>query len=51
MAGRDAEPPARRALEWVLDELARDTTVRDDARRVREVRRKDLEELSACYRS
>lgn len=51
MAGRDASPSVRRALEWVLTELDRDPSLRGDVRRVREVRRKDLEELSACYRS
>ena len=42
---------ARGALDWVLHELENDPGVRDDARRIRLVRRQDLEELSACYRS
>ncbi len=42
---------AQHALGLVLHELERDPTVRDDARRVRKVRRQDLEELSSCYRS
>jgi DNA-binding transcriptional ArsR family regulator len=39
-----------RALDWVLAELKTDETVRADARAAREVRRRDLEELGACYR-
>ena len=42
---------ARRALDLVVHELENDPAVRDDARRIRKVRRQDLEELSACYRS
>jgi DNA-binding transcriptional ArsR family regulator len=41
---------ASRALLWVLAELRNDPQVNDDARRIRKVRRQDLEELSACYR-
>jgi len=41
----------KRALDWVLDELRSDPQVSDDARKIRKVRRQDLEELSACYRS
>jgi DNA-binding transcriptional ArsR family regulator len=43
-------PSARRALDWVLAELDSEPSLRDDAQRIRQVRRKDLEELSACYR-
>ena len=49
-AGR-ASRSAKRALAWAVEELRGDPTVRDDARRTRQVRRQDLEELSACYRS
>ena len=48
---RQGIPSARRALAWALNELRTDPAVRKDARRVREVRRQDLEELSACYRN
>jgi ArsR family transcriptional regulator, arsenate/arsenite/antimonite-responsive transcriptional repressor len=51
MSDGDGNPSARRALDWVLGELDRDRTVRDDVRRIRAVRRKNLSELSACYRS
>ena len=41
----------KRALSWVLDEIRSDPRVTADARNIRKVRRQDLEELSACYRS
>lgn len=41
----------RRALEWVVAEVEGDPKLKDDARKIRKVRRQDLEELSACYRS
>ena len=40
----------KRALAWVLDELRNDPRATEDARKIRKVRRQDLEELSACYR-
>lgn len=42
---------ARRALEWVLPEVESDARLKQDARKVRKVRRQDLEVLSACYRN
>lgn len=51
MAGANADPSIRRALDWVLAEAGRDPAMREDARRASAARRKDLEELSACYRS
>ena len=42
---------ARRALDLVLHELENDPAIRDDTRRIRKVRRQDLEESSACYRN
>ncbi|NIM01237.1 MAG: metalloregulator ArsR/SmtB family transcription factor [Acidobacteria bacterium] len=51
LAGEKDDSSARRALDWVLDELKKDPTIREDSRRIREVRRQDLEELSACYRT
>jgi DNA-binding transcriptional ArsR family regulator len=41
----------RRALEWAVEEVEGDPTLEEDARKIRKVRRQDLEELSACYRS
>lgn len=51
LAGAEASQTARRALDWTLDELKSDPAVREDSRRIRQVRRQELEELSACYRS
>ena len=50
MSESDTNPSVRRALDWVLAELDRDPSLRNDARRIREARRKGLKELSACYR-
>lgn len=43
-------PAVARALDWILDESRGDSRIAMDRRKVREVRRRDLEELSACYR-
>ena len=51
LADDSARSAATRALAWVLEELRGDPQLKDDARRIRTVRRQDLEELSACYRS
>lgn len=51
LAQDDATPTVRRVLDWAVGELKSDPVVRDDARRIRQVRRRGLEELSACYRS
>ncbi len=51
LATGDDRPLARRALELTLGELESDPLVREDGRRIRQVRLRDLEELSACYRS
>lgn len=50
-ADESASRAVKRALEWVLGELRHDPRVNEDARNIRKVRRRDLEELSACYRS
>jgi DNA-binding transcriptional ArsR family regulator len=50
LAGGSTSRPAARALSWVLRELRGDSQVEADARRTRSVRRRDLAELSACYR-
>jgi DNA-binding transcriptional ArsR family regulator len=47
----EASGLARRALEWVVDGLRADPLVMRDSRKIRQVRRQDLQELSACYRS
>lgn len=50
LAAGSKNPAVKRALEWVAAELRGDPRVVADARRTREVRRQDLQELSACYR-
>jgi DNA-binding transcriptional ArsR family regulator len=50
LAGDSASPAARAALRWTLDSLAREHTVRADARQLCCTRNKDLEEVAACYR-
>jgi len=42
---------AWRALAWVLEELRTDPRLIADARKIRNVRRQELTELSACYRN
>ena len=51
LANGAASGAAKRALRWTLDELKNEPTVKEDAHRIRRVRRQDLEELSTCYRS
>ena len=50
LADGETSRAAQRALTWALDELADHPTITQDAKSVRQVRREDLEELSACYR-
>ena len=51
LASGSGSRAVKQALEWVLDGLASDPKLTEDAKRIRKVRRQDLEELSACYRS
>ncbi|HEX5044898.1 MAG TPA: metalloregulator ArsR/SmtB family transcription factor [Candidatus Polarisedimenticolaceae bacterium] len=51
LAATGGNPTAMRALAWVLEALRKDPTIAADARQIKDVRRRDLEELSACYRS
>ena len=41
----------KQALAWVLDEIRRDPKLSEDARKIKKVRRQNLDESSACYRS
>ncbi len=50
LVGRDGEPAAQRALRWVLDTLDGEPALAADARKLCCVRKKDLKEVSACYR-
>lgn len=40
-----------RALTWVTESLAEEPAIREDEQRLEEIRQKELEELSACYRT
>ena len=51
LAGADASPAVHRALRWTLEVLADDAAVRRDVEVLKKVKRMDLKELSACYRS
>ena len=44
-------PATEQALAWVTESLVEEPTIREDAKRVADIRGKDLEELSACYRT
>ena len=49
---RGKTPPAvRNAVRWVLQSLNNDRMVARDAKVLRAIRKKDLRELSTCYRS
>ena len=51
LAAESQSRAVKRALDWVLDEVRNDPKLNEDARNIRKVRRRDPEELSACYRS
>jgi DNA-binding transcriptional ArsR family regulator len=51
LADRSGSRAVKQALAWVLEDRRTDPKLSEDARRVRRVRRQDLEESSACYRS
>jgi DNA-binding transcriptional ArsR family regulator len=51
LASRSKSRAVRRAVDWALAEVGGDARLRSDARKIRVVRRQDLEVLSACYRS
>ena len=51
LADAKASAEVERALEWVRQSLRDDPVVLTDARKLKEVRQKDLVQLSACYRS
>ena len=44
-------PAIEQAVAWVCESLAEEPMIRDDAKRLTEIRCKDLEELSTCYRT
>lgn len=51
LADRGAGPVVRNALRWVSAASAEDATLAKDAQRLASLRRKDPQELAACYRS
>ncbi len=51
LAGASASPVARAAIEWVTEAARGETAASVDAARIEEIMTRDLEELSACYRS
>lgn len=50
LAGKDASPTVRKALVWTLQALESEPIVTADAKKLCCVRKKDLQEVSACYR-
>lgn len=50
LCGRKATSMARRALAWVLDSVESDVMVAEDARKLSRIRKKQLKEVSKCYR-
>jgi DNA-binding transcriptional ArsR family regulator len=50
LAGKDASPLVRKALAWTLQALETESIATADAKKLCCVRKKDLEEVSACYR-
>ena len=50
LANHQAMPVVRRAIKWVLESLQDEPVVIGDARKLCCVRRKDLKELSVCYK-
>ena len=51
LAGAQAPNAVRHALRWVVAALSEERVIAQDAREVREGRKRSLEEFSACYRS
>ena len=50
LANHQATPMVRRAIKWVLESLQDEPIVNGDSKKLCCVRRKDLKELSACYK-
>ncbi|MFI5379568.1 MAG: ArsR/SmtB family transcription factor [Tepidisphaerales bacterium] len=50
LAGSEAPPVVRRALRWTLESLSEHPGLKADVKKLCCVRKKDLEEVSACYR-
>lgn len=50
LTNHQATPVVRRAIKWVLESLRDEPVVIGDAKKLCCVRRKDLRELSVCYK-
>jgi DNA-binding transcriptional ArsR family regulator len=50
LAGEDASPMARRAVEWVLEFVGKSARAREDKKRLRKILRMDKEELCKVLR-
>ena len=50
LAGRTAPPAAQQALRWALAALHDEPSLQADAKKLCCTKKKDLQELSACYR-
>jgi len=51
LAGEEAPEAVRQTLDWTLESLADDPVTVRDRQRLQSVCKKNLEELSACYRN
>jgi len=49
-ADPDAPDPVRKAIAWAVAALEGDRRIEEDERRLADLRRREREELSACYR-
>lgn len=51
LADKQSPQTAERALTWVTESLAEEPLILEDEARLAEIRHKDIEEISTCYRS
>lgn len=51
LAGEEASSEVRQTLGWMLESLVEDPVALRDRQRLEAVCKRDLEEVSACYRS
>jgi len=51
LAAGEGSLAAKHALNWIVAELRSEATIVADAKKIRKLRKQDLDELSACYRA
>ena len=51
LAGHESSVTVQKAIRWVMDALANEPQLKADAKQLCCVRKKDLEEVSSCYRA